>query len=84
MIKIHIDITLKLPENGITLPIHYNYLMQAAIYKSINDELADFLHSEGYISENGFLDFFLFKIERQIQYQYRAGNNNILRPGLFQ
>jgi CRISPR-associated endoribonuclease Cas6 len=60
VIKIHIDITLKLPENGITLPIHYNYLMQAAIYKSINDELADFLHSEGYISEKRVFRFFSF------------------------
>jgi len=34
---------------GVTLPIHYNHLVQAMIYKNISDDLADFLHDGGFL-----------------------------------
>lgn len=43
-------LTLRGPEGGrIVLPTNYNYLIQAAIYRNISRELADFLHDEGFL-----------------------------------
>ena len=37
------------PANGIlTLPIHYNHLVQAMIYRSLDEALAEWLHDKGY------------------------------------
>ena len=41
-------------ENNIILPIHYNHIVQAFIYKTIDKELADFLHNEGYGDDRKF------------------------------
>jgi CRISPR-associated endoribonuclease Cas6 len=41
-------------ENNIVLPIHYNHLVQAFIYKTIDEKLADFLHKTGYGSTRKF------------------------------
>jgi CRISPR/Cas system endoribonuclease Cas6 (RAMP superfamily) len=35
-------------EKKIVLPVHYNHILQGFIYNTINSELADFLHREGY------------------------------------
>ncbi len=61
MILIHIDITLQ-SERVIKLPIHYNYIIQSAIYNSISDELAEFLHNTGYCI--GKRSFKLFNFSR--------------------
>ncbi len=43
-------LTLRSPESGrIVLPTNYNYLIQAAIYRNISRELADFLHDKGFL-----------------------------------
>lgn len=43
-------LTLRSPEQGrIVLPTNYNYLIQAAIYRSISRELAAFLHDKGFL-----------------------------------
>lgn len=39
--KMHICIEMS-GENNIILPIHYNHIVQAFIYKTIDKELADF------------------------------------------
>ena len=45
-----VRLTLRGPEGGrIVLPTNYNYLIQAAIYRNISRELADFLHDEGFL-----------------------------------
>lgn len=38
------------PENGRTLmlPIHYNHIVQAMIYDSLDEEVGDFLHEKGF------------------------------------
>jgi len=35
-------------DKKLVLPIHYNHIIQAFIYNTIDKELADFLHNEGY------------------------------------
>ncbi len=43
-------LTLKDPESGcVVLPVDYNRLVQAAIYRNISRELADFLHDKGFL-----------------------------------
>lgn len=40
---------LPLGEDPISLPLHYNYLLQAFIYNHISSRMSSFLHSRGYI-----------------------------------
>lgn len=47
-------------QNKLELPIHYNHLVQAALYNSIDAELADFLHSKGYSHEKRTFKLFSF------------------------
>ncbi|MEO0255642.1 MAG: CRISPR-associated endoribonuclease Cas6 [candidate division WOR-3 bacterium] len=49
-------------ENNIRLPLHYNYLIQSFIYKNIGEELAKFLHDEGF--EYGKRKFKMFVFSR--------------------
>lgn len=43
-------LTLKDPQQGrVVLPTNYNYLIQAAIYRNISRELAEFLHDKGFL-----------------------------------
>lgn len=58
---------------NIILPIHYNNIVQAFIYNNIDEELADFLHNEGYTS-NGRI-FKLFTFSRILQRGKKIGNN---------
>lgn len=61
MTYIHIDIKLSITDNNvIILPLHYNYLVQSAIYNSISDKLADFLHNVGYSTEKRTFKLFSF------------------------
>ncbi|MGI6065410.1 MAG: CRISPR-associated endoribonuclease Cas6 [Bacillota bacterium] len=57
----HIYARLK-ADNGIELPVSYNHIVQAALYKTIDPELADFLHMRGY--ETGKRSFKLFSFSR--------------------
>jgi len=59
---IHLGIYFKpLREPGV-LPIHYNYLVQAAIYNSIDSELANFLHEKGYVDGSRSFKLFSFSL----------------------
>ena len=47
--EIYMHITIHFEsKKPIILPIHYNHLVQAFIYNTIDDKLAKFLHSKGY------------------------------------
>lgn len=60
---IHLDIHLKnIKQNELILPIHYNYLVQAALYNSIDQELAEFLHQKGYIEGKRSFKMFTFSL----------------------
>lgn len=55
----HLFIILAVPER-LELPIHYNYLLQAAIYNAVDPDLADFLHNKGYQSGCRYFKLFAF------------------------
>jgi CRISPR-associated endoribonuclease Cas6 len=38
---------------GLNLPIHYNQIVQGFIYNHISEELAKWLHDEGFAYERG-------------------------------
>jgi len=48
--------------NPITIPIHYNHLIQSAIYGALDNDFADFLHDTGF--EGGGRRFKLFTFSR--------------------
>ncbi|MDA8233272.1 MAG: CRISPR-associated endoribonuclease Cas6 [Clostridia bacterium] len=45
---------------GLTLPIHYNHLLQATLYNSMEPQLANFLHNQGYSSNKRVFKLFAF------------------------
>lgn len=47
-------------QRDIILPVSYNSTLQGFIYKNIDKELADFLHSEGYIKDGRTFKLFTF------------------------
>lgn len=47
-------------DRDIILPISYNHIIQGFIYKNIDKNLANFLHSEGYINKNRTFKLFTF------------------------
>ncbi len=53
-------ISLNAEKQPLTLPVHYNHYVQAAIYSSISADLADFLHEKGYTYQNRRFKFFTF------------------------
>lgn len=56
----HMEIYLDVDAGGLKLPIHYNHMIQGAIYNSIDQDLAFFLHNQGYIVENRHFKLFTF------------------------
>ncbi|MCF6094005.1 CRISPR-associated endoribonuclease Cas6 [Microaerobacter geothermalis] len=44
----------------IVLPLHYNYLIQSAIYRSLSPDFASFLHSTGYMIDKRRFPLFVF------------------------
>jgi CRISPR-associated endoribonuclease Cas6 len=60
VVAIHVNITFKTKNDFISLPISYNHLVQASIYNSISDELAEFLHTTGYCVEKRKFKLFSF------------------------
>ncbi len=47
-------------KDEIILPIHYNHMIQAIIYNQLDDELAEFLHEEGFQKEKRTYKLFTF------------------------
>lgn len=56
----HLRITLKGKSGPIRLPIHYNRLIQGAIYSSLSEALAEFFHNMGFTSGKRSLKLFTF------------------------
>lgn len=57
---IYLEIEMLHKKGELKLPIHYNYIVQSAIYNSINQELAEFLHQRGYMAQNIIFKLFTF------------------------
>ncbi|KGP75453.1 CRISPR-associated protein Cas6 [Desulfosporosinus sp. Tol-M] len=58
----HLEIYFKPLKKPGVLPIHYNYLVQAAIYNSIDSKLANFLHEKGYVDGSRTFKLFSFSL----------------------
>jgi len=58
--KIHIEIYLNAGIDGLELPIHYNHMVQGALYNSIDNDLAEFLHDKGFMMGNRTFKMFSF------------------------
>ncbi len=70
---IHLQIHFSAQNGQLQLPIHYNHVVQAAIYNSIDNELATFLHNKGYIFEKRVFKMFSFS---QLRGSYILDKNN--------
>lgn len=55
----HIFFSLR-PNGTLVIPIHYNHILQASVYNSIDPALAAFLHENGYQSGNRKFKLFTF------------------------
>lgn len=55
----HIYFTLR-PRGELILPVHYNHIVQGAVYKAVDPELASFLHEHGYDSSGRRFKLFTF------------------------
>ena len=53
-------LSLQAKKKNFVLPIHYNRLIQGAVYENISTELADFLHDKGYLHNGRSFKFFTF------------------------
>lgn len=67
------EILFKPAEKTLVLPIHYNYLIQSALYNSIQPELAYFLHEKGYTDGKRSFRLFSFSL---LQGTYRMNQEN--------
>ncbi|MFY9413867.1 MAG: CRISPR-associated endoribonuclease Cas6 [Tepidanaerobacteraceae bacterium] len=63
-----------LPEKGeiLTLPIHYNHMVQAMIYNSLDNDMGDFLHDKGFAHGNRSFKMFAFS---RLMGEYRIDKN---------
>lgn len=52
--------TMESDKSYIELPLHYNHLIQAALYKLLDPDFATFLHEEGYIHGKRHFKLFTF------------------------
>lgn len=62
--NIHLSIYLRPAGEGLDLPIHYNHIVQAALYRSIDSELAAFLHERGFLDGKRMFKLFAFSLLR--------------------
>ncbi len=73
--RLLIDLS-SLDNNPITIPIHYNHLIQSAIYGALDNNFADFLHDTGF--EGGGRRFKLFTFSRLTgAYRFNAATGEI-------
>lgn len=70
-----VTITLESENGKIRIPLHYNYLIQSFIYAHISKNMAEFLHTEGYIYQKR--KFKLFTFSRLSGSRYRIKNGEI-------
>ena len=59
----------------ISIPIHYNHIVQAMIYSNLSEEFAEFLHEQGY--RYGKRKFKLFTYSR-IKGRFKIKENSIV------
>lgn len=76
-----ISIRLESLDGELTLPVHYNHLVQGMIYQSLDQALAQWLHERGF--QYGKRRFKLFTFSRLLSRHRRLdskGNHHLYRP----
>ncbi|MDU4959167.1 MAG: CRISPR-associated endoribonuclease Cas6 [Sporomusaceae bacterium] len=59
----HVDIYFRVAAGrGLVLPVNYNYIVQSALYHSLNTDLASFLHEKGYSDGSRTFKLFCFSL----------------------
>ncbi|NPV81706.1 MAG: CRISPR-associated endoribonuclease Cas6 [Firmicutes bacterium] len=53
-------VSLRVKGEPLTLPIHYNELVQGAIYTSLDEEIGDFIHDMGFVHEKRSFKLFTY------------------------
>lgn len=71
------------PEKPLVLPIHYNHLIQAAIYRNLDTKLAEWLHLEGYSYGKRQYKFFTFSRIIASKRRYDPHSRNLHIEGEF-
>lgn len=59
MIYLHVTLRMKV-DNKLTIPIDYNHIIQSAIYHSIDTDLANRLHGQGFVADGRVFRLFSF------------------------
>lgn len=72
---IHLTICLRPVKADVVLPIHYNHLVQAAIYNSIDSQLAAFLHEKGFLDGKRTFRMFAFSLLRGVFVMDKKSNS---------
>jgi CRISPR-associated endoribonuclease Cas6 len=73
----HLIISLRPSNEVLRLPLHYNRLVQAAIYTNLGSDLAEFLHGRGFTA--GQRSFKLFTFSRMMgEYRLDKAKNEII------
>lgn len=74
--NIHLLIYIRPVKADMILPIHYNHIVQAAIYNSIDSEMASFLHEKGFFDGKRIFKMFAFSLLRG-KYAIEKKHNSI-------
>ncbi|MEN6411536.1 MAG: CRISPR-associated endoribonuclease Cas6 [Veillonellales bacterium] len=74
----HLYIQLESP-SGLEVPVHYNHIVQAVLYQTIDADLAKFLHDSGFVSQGRTFKLFCFSRLRGSFAKNGAANNLIFR-----
>jgi CRISPR-associated endoribonuclease Cas6 len=61
---IQLTIYLRPRQSDLVLPIHYNHIVQAALYNSLDSELSAFLHEKGFLDGKRTFKMFAFSLLR--------------------
>jgi len=64
----------------VVLPIHYNHIVQSAIYNSVDSGMASFLHEKGFLDGKRIFKMFAFSLLRG-QYTIEKKHNSIKFTG---
>ena len=76
-----LSIRIEPPSGQLTLPVHYNHLVQAMLYRSLDEALAQWLHEEGFPYGKRRFKFFTFSRLLSKSYRYDDASKSITFSG---
>ncbi len=81
-VRMRIKLTLE-PEDGkLTLPIHYNHIVQSMIYSSLDEALAEWLHEQGFVYKKRRFKLFTFSklFGKKVKFDPKNGSITFFGP----